>query len=64
MDLDYDNDLNFDVNKDMRIHMKTDDNYRGRDVKFNVHLPHDLIDHAQHNQEYEELEPYPAMDPV
>ena len=49
-DMEQYNDLNFDVNKDMRIHMKTDDNYRDRDIKFDVHLPHDLIDHQHHDQ--------------
>ena len=37
-----DNDMNFDVNKDFKLRMKTDDNYEGRNVRFEVNLPDDL----------------------
>ena len=38
--------MDFDVNKDLKLHMKTDDNYDGRNVQFDIHLPHDLVQHA------------------
>lgn len=36
------NDVHFDVNKNLKLHVKKDDNYRGRDVQFEVNLPQDL----------------------
>jgi hypothetical protein len=33
------NDINFDVEKKFHFRMPTDDNYKGRNVKFNIKLP-------------------------
>ena len=46
----FDNDVDFEVNKDLRLHMRTDDNYEGRNVDFEVHLPHDLVGHTPSGQ--------------
>ena len=36
---DLDNDINFDVDKHFKFRMPTGDNFKNRDVKFNVRLP-------------------------
>lgn len=33
------NDINFDVDDNFKFRMPTDENFKGRDVKFNVKLP-------------------------
>lgn len=38
-----DNDINFDVDKNFKFRMPTGDNFKERDVKFNVQLPKDLL---------------------
>ena len=42
-DLEEDNDINFDVGSDFKFRMPTTENFKGRDVKFNVKLPKDLL---------------------
>ena len=37
------NDINFDVDKKFKFRMPTGENYKGKDVKFNVQLPKDLL---------------------
>lgn len=37
------NDINFDVDDKFKFRMPTSENFKGRDVKFNVKLPQDLI---------------------
>ena len=37
------NDINFDVDQHFKFRMPQDDNFKGRDVKFNVQLPEDLL---------------------
>lgn len=37
------NDINFDVDQKFKFRMPTTQNYKGRDVKFNVKLPPDLL---------------------
>ena len=43
---DSENDINFDVNKDIKFKLSTDDNFRGRDVDMKLDLPSDLGGHA------------------
>lgn len=38
-----DNDINFDVDENFKFRMPTGDNFKERDVKFNVQLPKDLL---------------------
>jgi len=40
------NDINFDVGDEFRFRMPTTENFKGRDVKFNVNLPQDLLGHG------------------
>lgn len=37
------NDINFDIDKNFRFRMPSDQNFKGQDVKFNVKLPQDMI---------------------
>ena len=40
------NDINFDVNKDIRFKLSTSDNFDGRDIDMKLKLPSDLGGHA------------------
>lgn len=37
------NDINFDVDKNFKFRMPAGKNFKGKDVKFNVKLPKDLL---------------------
>ena len=37
------NDINFDVDQKFKFRMPTGENFKGKDVKFNVKLPKDLL---------------------
>lgn len=53
------NDMHFDVNQNMKLNLKRGDNFKGRDVSFDIHLPADLAGRApvaqpaQHHPGYE-----------
>ena len=40
------NDINFDVNEDIRFKLSTSDNFDGRDIDMKLKLPSDLGGHA------------------
>ena len=40
------NDINFDVNEDVRFKLSTSDNFDGRDIDMKLKLPSDLGGHA------------------
>lgn len=40
--LEDDNDIQFQVGEDINMNLKTEDNYKGRDVKTRVALPSDM----------------------
>lgn len=42
-DVEDDNDINFDVDEHFKFRMPHEENFKGRDVKFNVKLPKDLL---------------------
>ena len=38
-----DNDINFDVDQKFKFRMPTSENFKGKDVKFDIKLPKDLL---------------------